>query len=160
MKKKINFSFNSDADKENTNHENSHKDSGVFNKFCNFDTPNDLNENLVENNNITKHPFTAVGTSATKLGSEINKILAPNEKFSCSQNKDKFETGFKTRNVNQIVDIDIPEFTNMKLQNELDRSNSDSFIVNRLAQSSISGVSRSTENLKFDIFREHQTPNN
>lgn len=160
VKKRINFSFDSDADKENTNHDNSQRDSGVFNKFCNFDTPNELNENPAENNNITKHQFTAVGTSETKLESEINKILAPNEKFPYSKNKDKFETEFKTRNVNQIVDIEIPEFTDMKHQNEFEGSDSDSLIINRLVPSNVSGVSRSTENMKFDIFREHETPNN
>jgi hypothetical protein len=158
VKKKINFAYDSVADKENTNHDNSQRDPEMINKFLNFDTPMDSNRNPSDNN-ITNQLFNEDGTSNSNFGFGINKIFVPNKDLQFLESKTKFDIGAKTRNINDIVNLEIPEFTDMKYQNGFTESYSDSLVINRLVPSQISGVSKSAENMKFDIFRDHETPN-
>lgn len=70
VKKQINFSFEDD-DKENIKAENQ---SELFNKICNFETPfTDNPFKRLSENDLSKLPFTVLGSSETKVGSEAKQ---------------------------------------------------------------------------------------
>lgn len=128
VKKHINFSFD-DNNKENTNVQNSQANTDLFNRICEADSPEG------QNPNISKVPNTAVQTSDSKFCTEIKKLMTQN-----LHPPKEFGTEKKTRNENGIVDIQVPELSDLHYGEE---------ISERLHPSQ-----KSSQNLKFDIFQE------
>lgn len=120
LNKVINFSIDSDSNKENVN--NSQSQSDMFNKICNFETPREMED-------LTKNQLTAGGTSVTRFCSGIQKIL--------KSKKGKVE-GFlgnqeiEEKNSPQVMDIQIPKF-DITSNDDIHENEEDSYKLNKIS---------------------------
>ncbi|CAI2370536.1 unnamed protein product [Moneuplotes crassus] len=137
--KQIDFSSSLDSNKENIHNSQNHTD--VFNKICNYETPD-------ETLNVLK-PVThnAPGTSATKFGSGSHELVIETD----SKEELCMKSALKERNSPKIMDIKIPKF-NLSSDEE-EPGNEKSYILNKLAASFESPVSNSSDEIKFKVLK-------